>query len=134
MGSDRSARMLKVKSPDRYDLMPTFIRAFYTRRRWLIALYLISPNCRHCGRLTRIDGDRELHDSATFDHIKPRSKGGKNRHDNCTLLCHKCNNKKGNRTEGYECLTADLATIDETKREELYKRAEEILLAETHVF
>jgi 5-methylcytosine-specific restriction endonuclease McrA len=34
----------------------------------------------------------------TIDHIKPRSKGGKNTWFNLVTACKKCNQKKGDRT------------------------------------
>jgi 5-methylcytosine-specific restriction endonuclease McrA len=37
-------------------------------------------------------------DKLTIDHIKPRSKGGKNTWFNLVTACKKCNQKKGDRT------------------------------------
>ncbi len=39
------------------------------------------------------NGERVL---MTKDHIKPKSKGGKNTMDNYQTMCMPCNNKKGN--------------------------------------
>ncbi len=56
-----------------------------------------------CGRSYR----HEL-SQLTKDHVVPLSRGGKNVWDNVTTLCHRCNNKKGNRTldeMGWKLLT-----------------------------
>lgn len=46
------------------------------------------PHCRWCGC--------ELNaETATVEHIVPRSQGGSNRADNLTLACEPCNRKRG---------------------------------------
>ena len=45
--------------------------------------------CGYCGKKFPM---REL----TFDHVIPRSKGGKNTADNLLMACVKCNTMKGN--------------------------------------
>ncbi len=37
-------------------------------------------------------------DNLTIDHVKPKSKGGKNTWENLVTCCKKCNQRKGNRT------------------------------------
>jgi len=46
-------------------------------------------SCVYCG-----DNDTHLE----IEHIIPKSRGGSNRVSNLTLACHKCNEKKGNKT------------------------------------
>ena len=49
--------------------------------------------CQYCQkRITRAD--------ATYDHVVPRSKGGKTTWDNIVISCVKCNQDKGGRTPG----------------------------------
>lgn len=47
--------------------------------------------CMYCGDQYRADG-------LTFDHVVPRSQGGRTDWDNILTACEGCNTKKGNRT------------------------------------
>ena len=47
--------------------------------------------CQYCGRALSL---RE----ATFDHVVPRSHGGKTRWDNVVIACLRCNQRKAART------------------------------------
>ena len=54
--------------------------------------------CAHCGKRIEFGG------KATVDHFVPLSKGGVNMDYNMIMLCHDCNQKKGNliyQPEGY---------------------------------
>ena len=44
--------------------------------------------CQYCG------SNRQL----TIDHILPKSRGGKDKFENCVASCLTCNNSKGNKT------------------------------------
>lgn len=57
-------------------------RAIYKRDGWI---------CQYCGKSV----DRE---TASIDHVYPRSRGGGWTWLNCVTSCKACNNKKGNRT------------------------------------
>jgi 5-methylcytosine-specific restriction endonuclease McrA len=50
---------------------------------WHLNLYTVNPN-----------GSETL---MTRDHIIPRSKGGRDRLSNSQTMCHKCNNRKGDK-------------------------------------
>lgn len=56
-------------------------RANYRQR----LLILQDGKCAHCGTA----------DDLTFDHIVPRSRGGRNVFHNFQLLCSPCNQAKG---------------------------------------
>ncbi len=47
--------------------------------------------CQYCGRVFE---PKDL----TYDHVIPRSRGGKTTWTNVVTCCHACNRKKGNRT------------------------------------
>ena len=49
--------------------------------------------CCYCGRRTVDEPNRR--DSATLDHVIPRSRGGANHRDNLVLSCAECNENKG---------------------------------------
>lgn len=53
--------------------------------------------CAYCGYATQRSKANES-DSATFDHVYPRSRGGKNNWYNAVLACAECNCKKADRT------------------------------------
>jgi 5-methylcytosine-specific restriction endonuclease McrA len=46
--------------------------------------------CHYCGRKLNKK-------TATLDHVKPRSKGGKDGYANLVLACEPCNKEKGDR-------------------------------------
>jgi len=82
-------------------------------REWLDNKIKTEPNCPLCGkklkiwwkdmRTTKIEDrvfyllDGDLADFYAVDHVKPLSRGGINHISNLTLLCSKCNGKKGNK-------------------------------------
>jgi 5-methylcytosine-specific restriction endonuclease McrA len=47
--------------------------------------------CQYCG-------NRLEHRLLTFDHVMPKSRGGKTSWENIVTSCHPCNNKKADRT------------------------------------
>lgn len=51
--------------------------------------------CQYCGRYNNQFSSGEI---LTRDHIKPRSRGGKDVWENVTTACSTCNNKKDNMT------------------------------------
>ena len=58
-------------------------RNLFVRDKW---------TCQYCGRSrTRLRG----HEVLTRDHVKPRSRGGKDEWTNVVTSCSTCNNKKG---------------------------------------
>lgn len=50
--------------------------------------------CQYCG----VKVPKRGPDGFTRDHVIPRSRGGKTTWENIVVACHKCNQKKGNRT------------------------------------
>jgi len=47
-------------------------------------------SCQYCG-------DKHITENLTFDHVLPRSRGGRTRWDNVVTACSPCNLRKGNR-------------------------------------
>lgn len=47
--------------------------------------------CQYCEKIL-------TNETATVDHILPRSRGGDTSWENCVICCTACNSKKGNRT------------------------------------
>lgn len=79
-------RMPKVVMYNRY--VPLFRRVKPPVTRLSLALR-DNFSCGYCGKKTPV---KEL----TFDHVVPRSKGGKNTADNLLMACVKCNTLKAN--------------------------------------
>lgn len=60
------------------------------RRKWRAAIKSAWNNrCAYCG--TPPIDDKSL----TIDHVRPRSRGGKDSTANCIPACHSCNHDKG---------------------------------------
>jgi 5-methylcytosine-specific restriction endonuclease McrA len=80
--------------------MPAVIRLRYMPHIKHIGVKFSRPNvylrdnytCQYCGR-----NDYPIKD-LTYDHVKPRSKGGTTDWDNIVTCCRRCNNLKGNMT------------------------------------
>lgn len=51
------------------------------------------PGFRHC----RYCHKRLTFESATIDHVRPKSKGGRNKPKNFALACAKCNHDKADK-------------------------------------
>ena len=100
----------QVHSPSfAYD-MPSIVR--YVRGRRLYRQMRVkfskqSVHARDKGRCQYCSIDLRLSE-ATFDHVLPRSRGGKTSWENVVIACRKCNQKKGNKTpqEAHLRLTA----------------------------
>lgn len=65
-------------------------RVFSESQKRLIYNASKTKRCKKCGRKLTFA-------SATFDHIKPYSFGGKTEIENAQLLCQSCNSSKGNK-------------------------------------
>jgi len=74
-------RLLKIikrnKSPVKFSRQNIYARDHY--------------KCQYCGR-------RFPSEDLTYDHIRPKSKGGKTEWENIVTCCMECNRKKGGRT------------------------------------
>lgn len=57
-------------------------------------------NCIWCGRMTyRPKDGRQLSDSTTLEHLRPKSREGTNHISNLRIACYRCNNARNNRPE-----------------------------------
>ncbi len=91
---DRVVRTVRRALP-----MPAVVRFFRSLRRDRLAVKFNRDNifqrdrgrCQYC-RQTVIKRE------ATYDHVMPRSRGGKKTWTNIVLACKACNQLKGNRT------------------------------------
>ena len=71
----------------KYDKVPKYSLRF--NRRNLFARD--SNTCQYCGKHHALS-------QLSFDHVVPRSRGGKTSWENVVCCCLKCNSKKGDRT------------------------------------
>jgi len=62
-------------------------RLVYERDKWL---------CQYCRK--KLYSSRNKQNSATIDHVMPRSRGGKSTFVNCVASCEPCNSRKANKT------------------------------------
>lgn len=69
--------------------IPNYMKSIrFTRANvWLRDKY----TCQYCGKHCRAS-------QLTYDHVVPRFYGGKTEWSNITSACHRCNNRKANRT------------------------------------
>ena len=58
------------------------------RRETILSL---SPHCAYCGKTLSLD-------CLTIDHVRPSSRGGRNRKPNYVTACDQCNQTKADRT------------------------------------
>ncbi len=94
---EESSRL--VHSPSVVMRVPSVIRLLEYRRIPHQARALSRKNilirdrhtCQFCGRILPA---AEL----TLDHVIPRSQGGRSTWENLVACCHRCNNRKGDRT------------------------------------
>lgn len=82
--NDLDLNLIKAKAETKIRVMPGIRWQVFQRDNW---------RCLGCGRCA--DDGIILH----IDHIKPRSKGGKDEFDNYQTLCEICNIGKSNRDE-----------------------------------
>ena len=91
---DRSVRTV------RYELaMPSVLRFFHALKRRGRGVTFSRQNvyardhgrCQYCGA-------RVPRHAATFDHVLPKSRGGRTGWHNIVIACLPCNQRKGNRT------------------------------------
>lgn len=88
-----------IRSPSVAMHMPSIIRMVRKARGKKVSIKFSRANvllrdghqCQYCG------GDFEPHE-LNYDHVIPRSRGGRTEWDNIVAACYPCNSKKGNRT------------------------------------
>ncbi|OAN54588.1 HNH endonuclease [Paramagnetospirillum marisnigri] len=88
---------IEVHSASRAFRIPSVValKSFHVRKRVSFTRYHVflrdRMRCQYCGRTFQ---PRDL----TFDHVVPRSRGGKTTWDNIVTCCHADNLKKGAKT------------------------------------
>jgi 5-methylcytosine-specific restriction endonuclease McrA len=88
-----------IKGVGREHQMPSVVRLVRTFKRDRIRIKFSRLNvyardgfaCQYCGR-------RRVTEELTFDHVFPRSRGGKTNWENIVAACIDCNAEKSNRT------------------------------------
>jgi len=89
----------EIRSPSTSLSMPSVVRLLRALRRRARRLRFSRMNvalrddfrCQYCG-------DRFILRELTFDHVVPRSAGGKTHWENVVMACRPCNGRKGGRT------------------------------------
>lgn len=88
-----------IRSPSLTLRVPAIIRLIQTFRRHTSSIRFSKRNvfardrmmCQYCGVKDKLQ-------NLTFDHIIPKSKGGKTNWYNCITCCKDCNIKKGDKS------------------------------------
>ena len=88
-----------IRSPSLQMQMPSIIRMSRKSRYRKVSIKFSRANvllrdghrCLYCGN------EFEAH-QLNYDHVVPRSRGGKTDWDNIVAACYRCNSKKGDRT------------------------------------
>jgi len=90
------------------ETVSTVSRSFHVPS--VVQMVNMMPRGRHYARFTRLNvltrdqktcqycGDRMSEADLTFDHVVPRSRGGKTSWINIVAACGECNHHKGNKT------------------------------------
>ena len=89
----------EIRAPSLVLRVPSIVRLLKTFRRHAKPVKFSRVNiyardqhrCQYCGVRCTID-------QLTYDHVIPRSHGGKTAWDNIVSACYACNSKKANRT------------------------------------
>lgn len=79
--------------------MPTVTGRATARQRRRARLFFKQRGlCYWCSRqmTTERPNPKPAPNYATFEHLMPRSRGGKSNYDNVVLACRSCNNHRGN--------------------------------------
>jgi 5-methylcytosine-specific restriction endonuclease McrA len=88
-----------IKGVDREYPMPAVVRVLRRFRRDRVVIKFSRINIYTRDRFTcQYCGERFLAEDLTFDHVVPRSAGGRTSWDNIVTACVPCNSSKANRT------------------------------------
>lgn len=91
---DRTIQGVKESFP-----MPAVVRVLRSFKRERIRIKFSRLNIyARDGFVCQYDGKQHLTEDLTFDHVVPRSRGGKTNWLNIVTACASCNAEKGNRT------------------------------------
>jgi 5-methylcytosine-specific restriction endonuclease McrA len=88
-----------IQGVDRKHPMPSVVRVLRRFRRDRIRIRFSRVNIYARDRFVcQYDGRRYPTEDLTFDHVLPRSRGGRTSWENIVTCCVDCNTRKGNRT------------------------------------
>lgn len=88
-----------IYSAEEAHKMPSVVRVLRNFRRDRIRVKFSRLNIyARDGFICQYDGQRHMTEELNFDHVIPRSKGGKTCWENIVTCCIACNTMKGNRT------------------------------------
>ena len=89
---------INISSPKQNYRLPSVLRLFSTFKSFTRVKFNRNNvflrdkfTCQYCGK-------KHNRQDLTFDHVMPKSRGGKTNWHNIVTSCHTCNNKKADRT------------------------------------